>query len=84
VGFLRELRMVSRPVSADPGAPDVAEDDERSDGTGPNLDEEEHQKAKDEESLGANVTCEAIRREGLKELARPPQALAWSGLSPKP
>ena len=50
-------------------------------GKGPDLDQDEQQKAKDEESLNASVTYEAIRREGEKELARPAQALAWSGLA---
>ena len=68
-------------VGADPRAPSSTDDDERSDGKGPDLDEDEQQKAKEEESLSASVTYEAIRLEGEKELARAPQALAWSGLA---
>ncbi len=73
--------MVPGHVDADLRARDTTDDDERSDGKGPDLDEDEQQKAKDEESLNAGVTYEAIRREGEKELARSPQALAWSGLA---
>jgi formate/nitrite transporter FocA (FNT family) len=50
-------------------------------GKAPDLDEQEKHKAKEEESLNASVTYEVIRREGEKELARSPQALAWSGLA---
>lgn len=50
-------------------------------GRQPDLDPDEQQKAKEEESLNASVTYEVIRREGEKELARAPQALAWSGLA---
>jgi formate-nitrite transporter family protein len=73
--------MTSGHAGADPRAATTNEDDERSDGKGPDLDEDERQKAKDEESLNASVTYETVRREGEKELARPPQALAWSGLA---
>jgi formate/nitrite transporter FocA (FNT family) len=48
---------------------------------GPDLDADERKKAKEEESLNASITYETIRREGEKELERPPQALAWSGLA---
>ena len=48
---------------------------------GPDLDQQEKKKAEEEESLNASVTYEVIRREGEKELARSPQALAWSGLA---
>ena len=50
-------------------------------GQGPDLDEREKHKAEEEESLNASVTYEVIRREGEKELARSPRALAWSGLA---
>ena len=73
--------MAPRQVGADPRAPDTTGDNERSDGKGPDLDADEQQKAKEEESLSASVTYETIRREGEKELARSPQALAWSGLA---
>lgn len=73
--------MISRHVGADPRAPDTTNDDEQSDGRGPDLDADEQKKAKEEQSLSASVTYEAIRREGEKELARSPQALAWSGLA---
>ncbi len=73
--------MISRHVGADPRAPDTTNDDEQSDGRGPELDADEQKKAKEEQSLSASVTYEAIRREGEKELARSPQALAWSGLA---
>jgi formate/nitrite transporter FocA (FNT family) len=60
--------------------PDSA-DGERSNGHGPDLDDDEKKKARDEESLNASVTYEVVRREGEKELQRSPQALAWSGLA---
>ena len=47
----------------------------------PHLDAPEKRKAEDEERVNAAVTHEVIRREGLKELHRPPSALAWSGLA---
>jgi len=50
-------------------------------GEGPELEEHEKEKADEEESLNATVTYEVIRREGEGELARSPQALAWSGLA---
>jgi formate/nitrite transporter FocA (FNT family) len=50
-------------------------------GQGPDLEENERQKADEEESLNASITYEVIRREGEKELERSPQALAWSGLA---
>jgi formate/nitrite transporter FocA (FNT family) len=68
-------------VGADPRVTNTTDDDGRSDRKGPELDEDEQQKAKEEQSLSASVTYEAVRREGEKELARPPQALAWSGLA---
>jgi formate/nitrite transporter FocA (FNT family) len=75
--------MISRPRQAavDQRKPDDVEDDGPADGKGPDLDQDEQQKAKEEESLSAGVTYEAIRREGEKELERSPQALAWSGLA---
>lgn len=45
------------------------------------LEAEEERKAIEEESPGAGVTHEAIRREGEKELERAPSALVWSGLA---
>jgi len=42
---------------------------------------EEERKAIAQESPGAGVTHEAIRREGEKELERSASALAWSGLA---
>ncbi len=42
---------------------------------------EEERKAVEQESPGAGVTHEAIRREGEKELERSVSALAWSGLA---
>ncbi len=47
----------------------------------PELDPVEQKKAEEEESLNQNVTYEVIRREGDKELKRPPSALAWSALA---
>jgi len=49
--------------------------------SGKPLEPDEQKKAEEEESLNANVTYEVIRREGEKELARSPSALAWSGLA---
>ena len=68
---------------ADTGDPKARDEHGHEDGHDPrvDLDPEEQQKAKDEESLNANVTYEVVRREGEKELARSPQALAWSGLA---
>lgn len=37
-------------------------------------------KAEEEQSLDAKTTHEVVRREGVRELERPPSALAWSGL----
>ena len=45
------------------------------------LEPDEEKKAEEEESLNASVTHEVIRREGVKELERPPSALAWSALA---
>ena len=45
------------------------------------LDAQEEKKAEEEESINALVTHEVIRREGAKELDRPPSALAWSALA---
>ena len=45
------------------------------------LDPEERRKATEEEKINALVTHEVIRRDGVKELERPPAALAWSGLA---
>ena len=45
------------------------------------LDPDEEQKAKEEESASAGVTHEAIRLEGVKELDRAASALAWSGVA---
>jgi formate-nitrite transporter family protein len=47
----------------------------------PELDPDEEQKAKEEESLNANITYEVINREGKKELERSSSALAWSALA---
>ena len=47
----------------------------------PKLDRDEEQKAKEEESLNANITYEVINREGKKELERSSPALAWSALA---
>ena len=48
---------------------------------GTHLDPDERKKAAEEEKLNASVTHEVVRREGVKELRRPPSALAWSGLA---
>jgi formate-nitrite transporter family protein len=48
---------------------------------GADLEPDEREKAKDEESLSAAITHEVIRREGQKALERPMSALAWSGLA---
>lgn len=45
------------------------------------LDFQEEQKANEEEKVSAVVTHEVIRREGTKELERPPSAIAWSALA---
>ena len=58
--------------------------DESPDGRGEEaaeLDPQEKQKANEEEKVNALVTHEVIRREGTKELERPPSALAWSALA---
>jgi formate/nitrite transporter FocA (FNT family) len=68
------------PLQAIPDA-DVEHRREPAPGKGPDLDPQEKHKAEEEESLNASVTYEVIRREGEKELARSPQALAWSGLA---
>jgi len=47
----------------------------------PDLDPEEQKKAQEEESLNANITYEAVRREGDKELSRPPSALFWAAVA---
>ena len=47
----------------------------------PQLDEAEQHKAEDRTFVGAKVVHEAVRLSGLEELARPPNALAWSGLA---
>lgn len=47
----------------------------------PHLDPGERKKAAEEEKVNATVTHEVVRREGVKELRRPPAALAWSGLA---
>lgn len=47
----------------------------------PELDEHDQEKARDEESLSADVTHEVIRNQGEHELGRTPSALAWSGLA---
>ena len=54
---------------------------EREEKKRPELDPDEQQKAKEEESLNANITYEVINREGKKELERSSSALAWSGLA---
>jgi formate/nitrite transporter FocA (FNT family) len=50
-------------------------------GEQPELEPYEKVKARDEESLNANITYEVIRNEGNKELKRSTSALAWSGLA---
>ena len=45
------------------------------------LDRDEEKKAEEEEHINALVIHEVIRREGQKELERPPSALAWSALA---
>lgn len=45
------------------------------------LDSQEERKANEEETVNALVTHEVIRREGTKQLERPPSALAWSALA---
>lgn len=47
----------------------------------PHLDPKERHQADEEEKINARVTHEVVRREGMKELARTPTALAWSGLA---
>jgi formate/nitrite transporter FocA (FNT family) len=47
----------------------------------PHLDPEEQKKAEEEESLNANITYEATRREGDKELSRTPSALFWAAIA---
>jgi len=47
----------------------------------PHLDPEEQKKAEEEESLNANITYEATRREGDKELSRTPSALFWAAVA---
>lgn len=47
----------------------------------PDLDPDEKKKAEDEESLNANITYEVVRREGDKELSRPPSALFWAAVA---
>ena len=55
--------------------------EEKDRGTAPPLDDQEHRKADEEESLNARTTHEVIRREGEKELERSAAGLAWSGLA---
>lgn len=65
-----------------PSVPKSAESThEREEQNGPELDPNEEQKAKEQESLNANITYEVINREGKKELERSSSALAWSGLA---
>jgi formate-nitrite transporter family protein len=47
----------------------------------PELEPYEKVKAREEESLNADITYEVIRTEGEKELERSSSALAWSGLA---
>jgi formate/nitrite transporter FocA (FNT family) len=68
-------------VTPDTNPSEARDGPKRPDGRGPDLDPDEQEKAKDEESLNASVTYEVVRREGEKELQRSPQALAWSGLA---
>jgi formate-nitrite transporter family protein len=55
--------------------------DTMNDQKGPDLEPYEKVKAREEESLNADITYEVIRSEGEKELERPSSALAWSGLA---
>jgi|SRR5688572_6126815 len=47
----------------------------------PKLDPEEQKKARQEESLNADITYEVVRKEGEKELSRPLQALLWAAIA---
>ena len=47
----------------------------------PELEPYEKVKAREEESLNANITYEVVRVEGEKELKRSSEALAWSALA---
>jgi formate/nitrite transporter FocA (FNT family) len=68
-------------VAQHPESPEKqAEEEERPEGA-PELSEHEIEKAKEEESLSADITHEVIRREGEEELKRSNAALAWSGLA---
>jgi formate/nitrite transporter FocA (FNT family) len=56
-------------------------DDEHGELATPALDEREHEEAEKRVAVSALVVHEAVRRQGDEELARPAQALAWSGLA---
>lgn len=47
----------------------------------PRLDPLEENKAREEESLDQKITYDVIRREGDKELKRPPSALWWAAIA---
>ena len=65
--------MSPHPTAVAHPAADRVDDQEQSGANGPELDGDEQQKAKDEESLNASVTYEVVRREGEKELERSPR-----------
>lgn len=56
-------------------------EDSNPSGKVPDLEPYEQVKAREEESLNADITYEVIRREGEKELKRATPALAWSALA---
>ena len=64
--------------AASPGekASEAKEDERR-----PHLEPDEEKKAEEEESLNANITYEAVRREGDKELSRPASGLFWAAIA---
>jgi formate/nitrite transporter FocA (FNT family) len=66
----------SKPATPEERASKDKEEERR-----PDLDPEEQSKAEEEESLNANITYEAVRREGDKELSRPASALFWAALA---
>ncbi|HEY8056327.1 MAG TPA: formate/nitrite transporter family protein [Terriglobales bacterium] len=63
----------SKPQQADKAEPIESE--------GPISTRRQLEQVEEREAIGANVIYETIRREGRDELARPWQALAWSGLA---
>ncbi len=64
-----------------PATPEEKASQEKEEERRPDLDPEEQKKAQEEESLNANITYEAVRREGDKELSRPASALFWAALA---